>query len=90
MAMKAITVKPDAEGRVSLGALAAGVSSYRISQRPDGSLILQPTSDVSADEAWLQNSPKALEMVERGLADAKAGRVTKAPDFSSFLEEVDE
>ncbi|WP_137155766.1 hypothetical protein [Rhizobium sp. FKL33] len=90
MARKAITVKPDADGRINLGALAAGVSSYTVSKRADGSLLLQPDSDIPSDEAWLRKNPTAIAQVERGLADAKAGRLTKAPDFSSFLEEVDE
>ncbi|MDH6266990.1 hypothetical protein M2360_002387 [Rhizobium sp. SG_E_25_P2] len=90
MARKAITVKPDADGRVVLGALAAGVSSYKVSKRADGSLLLQPDPAIPPHEAWLRKNPTAMAQIERGLADAKAGRLTKAPDFSSFLEEVDE
>ena len=36
------TVRPDAKGRVTLGALAKGVSSYRISKEADGRLLLEP------------------------------------------------
>jgi hypothetical protein len=41
-----ITVRPDAKGRIALGALAKGVSSFRV-QEENGKLILEPYVEIS-------------------------------------------
>jgi len=69
--------RPDAKGRITLGKLAEGVSSYRARRQPDGKIVLEPFVEIPADERWLYENRKALESVRRGLADAKAGRLTR-------------
>lgn len=69
-------LRPDAKGRVTLGKLAEGVSSYRARRQADGRIVLEPFIEIPADEQWLYKNQKALGSVRRGLADAKAGRVT--------------
>jgi hypothetical protein len=79
------TVRPDAKGRITLGAYAKGVSSYRIRQEKDGRLILEPYAEIPAREAWLYKNKKALESVRQGLRDAKAGKAKRLGDFSKFI-----
>ena len=38
----AYRLRPDAKGRITLGKLAEGVSSYRVRKQPDGKLVLEP------------------------------------------------
>jgi len=80
-------VRPDAKGRIALGALAKGVSSFRIHQEKDGRLILEPFTEIPAREAWLYKNKEALEMVRTGIAQAKAGKLIKLGDFSKYLED---
>jgi len=80
------TVRPDAKGRVALGAYAKGVSSYRIRQEKDGRLILEPYAEIPAREAWLYKNKKALESVRQGLRDAKAGKVHDLGDFTKYID----
>ena len=82
-----LTVRPDAKGRVTLGALAKGVSSYRISAEADGRLILEPYVEIPARERWVYDNPQALASLERGIADAAAGRVKSRGSFSKYLKE---
>jgi len=78
-------VRPDAKGRVALGSFAKGVSSFRIHQEKDGRLILEPFKEIPAREAWLYENKVALDKVRKGLAQAKAGKVSKRGDFSKFV-----
>ena len=70
-------LRPDSKGRITLGRLAEGVSSYRARRQKDGKILLEPFVEIPADEQWLYKNSQALESVQRGLADAKAGRVKR-------------
>jgi hypothetical protein len=82
-------VRPDSKGRITLGELASGVSSYDIHANSDGTLLLRPKVEVPADEAWLYRNTKALASVKRGLAQAAEGRLVKR-SFAKHADEVPE
>jgi hypothetical protein len=75
-------LRPDSKGRITLGKLSDGVSSYRARRQADGKIVLEPFVEVPADERWLYENKKALERVRRGLADSKAGRVVSKGSFA--------
>jgi hypothetical protein len=77
-------LRPDAKGRITLGKLAEGVSSYRARRQKDGKIVLEPFVEVPAEERWLWENKEALESVMKGLEDAKAGRLTKM-SFKKYL-----
>jgi hypothetical protein len=77
-------VRPDSKGRITLGKLAEGVSSYRVKRQKDGKIILEPFMEIPADERWLWDNKEALESVMKGIEDAKAGRLTKM-SFRKYL-----
>ena len=79
-------LRPDAKGRITLGKLADGVSSYRARREPDGTIVLEPFMEIPADERWLWENKKALAQVMKGIADAKAGRVVKM-SFKKYLDD---
>ena len=70
-------LRPDSKGRVTLGKLAEGVSSYHARRQPDGKIVLEPFVEIPAEEAWLWKNPDALASVQRGIAQAKAGKLTR-------------
>jgi hypothetical protein len=70
-------LRPDSKGRITLGRLAEGVSSYRARRQKDGKIVLEPFVEIPEAERWLYENPQALASVRRGIADAKAGRLTK-------------
>ena len=72
------SVKPDAKKRVVLPrpSVQEGIT-YHIYSNSLGQIILDPQVTVPASEAWLFNNPEALASVQRGLADAAQGRVSK-------------
>jgi hypothetical protein len=77
-------LRPDAKGRITLGKLAEGVSSYRARRQADGTIVLEPFIEIPADEQWLWDNKKALASVLRGIEDSKAGRVTRM-SFKKYL-----
>lgn len=80
-------VKADSKNRISLGRkVRLAARHYRVLQdRASGRIILEPLAVIPLSEPWLDRSPKAKASVERGLADAKAGRLVHAPeDFSRY------
>ena len=80
----AYRVRPDSKGRITLGKLAEGVSSYRVKRQKDGKIVLEPFMEIPADERWLWENKEALESVMQGIEDARAGRLTKM-SFKKYL-----
>jgi hypothetical protein len=80
----AYRVRPDSKGRITLGKLAEGVSSYRVKRQKDGKIILEPFMEIPENERWLWDNKEALESVMKGIEDARAGRLTKM-SFKKYL-----
>ena len=71
-------VKPDAKKRVVLPkALVEKGVTYHIYINKFGQIVLDPQVSIPASELWLFNNPDALASVQRGLADAAQGKVSK-------------
>ncbi len=81
------TVHPDAKGRIALGSLAKGVSSFHVSNDKEGRIILEPFVEIPAREQWLFKNKAALQQVRKGLGDSAIGKVSKRGDFSTYAEE---
>ena len=82
-------LRPDSKGRISLGKLAQGVSSFRVSVDDRGRIVLEPYVEVPASEKWLFDNPEAVESLRRGLADAKNGRVSEIGSFAHYVGDTD-
>jgi hypothetical protein len=78
---KAVRVRPDSKGRIALGRLTRGVSSFGVAVEPGGKIVLEPFIEVPALERWLFENPEALKRVRRGLADSEAGRTVSLGSF---------
>ena len=77
-------LRPDSKGRITLGKLAEGVSSYRARRQADGKIVLEPFVEIPADEQWLWDNKEALASVQRGIADSKAGRLVSMGSFAKY------
>jgi hypothetical protein len=84
------TVRPDAKGRITLGEMAKGVSSFKVTVDEDNRIILEPYSEIPAREKWLFDNAKALASVRRGMADAQEGRVKSRGSFAKYAREPDD
>lgn len=66
--MNDMMLRPDAKGRIALGELAKGVSSYKITEGDDGQLILTPYAEVPYSEKWIFENPDLLEKFKQQIA----------------------
>ena len=82
-------LRPDSKGRVCLGKLADGVSSFRVFVDDRQRIVLEPYAEIPATEKWLFENPEARESVRRGLADAAQGRVADHGSFSKYADDSD-
>jgi len=87
---KALTIRPDAKGRITLGKLARGVSSFHATTDKRGRIILEPYAEIPASEKWLFDNKPALASVKEGLSQAAQGRVKPRGNFAKFAnDEID-
>lgn len=82
----------DEKGRLTLGSEFANRDFIVITQ-PNGDILLRPAVTVAANEAWLLQNSKALNLVGKGLEEARAGKFVKSPvraSDSSWLDDIEE
>lgn len=84
---KVIHLRPDSKGRISLGTLAQGVSSFHARRMEDGSIVLEPFTEIPAREKWLFDNPVALSAVKAGLDQAAAGKTRAIGSFGQYADE---
>lgn len=81
------TVRPDSKGRITLGHLADGISSFVVTQDKHNRIILEPRIEISAKEKWLLNNKSALNQVKQGLEDSAAGRIKNRGSFAKYKDD---
>lgn len=82
-------LRPDSKGRICLGKLAEGVSSFRVSVDERQRIVLEPYAEIPATEKWLFENADARESVRRGLIDAAEGCVADRGSFSKYADDSD-
>ena len=82
-------VRPDSKGRIALGRIAEGVSSYTVTKKQDGRIILEPNVEIPAKEKWLWENEHALQQVKKGLKDSAEGKIKSRGNFTKFVDEDD-
>ncbi|MCH9644287.1 MAG: hypothetical protein K0U29_03350 [Gammaproteobacteria bacterium] len=83
-------VKPDIKGRISLGKLAKGVSSFAVSKDSENRIILVPYTEIPAREKWVYTNKKTLNKLKRGIEDAANERTSSLGDFTQYTEDDSE
>lgn len=81
------TLRPDKKGRIVLGRLAEGVSSFKAHKDEQGRIILEPQIEVPAAEAWLWQNAAAMKSVQQGLKDSAEGKLVERGSFASYADE---
>ena len=77
-------LRPDAKGRVTLGALAEGVSGFAVTVRSDHKIILEPYAEIPLREKWLFDNKIAMKKVSDGLEQLSKESLTSKGSFSQF------
>jgi hypothetical protein len=74
-------LRPDSKGRITLGKLAEGVSSFRMQKLEDGKILLEPFTEIPPREAWLYDNGGAIAAVKAGLKQAADGKTRSLGSF---------
>lgn len=80
-------LRPDSKGRITLGKLAQGVSSFHARRLEDGNIILEPYTEVPTREAWLFENATALDAVKKGLAQTAKGKSRSLGSFAKYADD---
>lgn len=84
-------LRPDSKGRITLGKLAEGVSSYHMERDEDGQITLKPFIEIPMREHWLFHNPEALQAVRTGIEQANRGELHDLGSFAEYADdEIDE
>ena len=59
--MSEIILRPDSKGKINIGELAQGVSSYRVVIGENGVLTLYPYAEIPFSEKWIFENKELLE-----------------------------
>ena len=79
-------VKPDSKGRILLGSLTQGISSYSVTE-DHGRIILEPNIEIPAKEKWLWDNKSALKQVKKGLQESASGKLKSKGSFAKFVDD---
>lgn len=79
--------RPDSKGRVTLGRLAKGISSFSVKKDKNNRIILEPYIEVPLKEKWLFNNKAALKKVQQGIKDAGLNHVFEKGSFTKYIDE---
>lgn len=83
-------LRVDEKGRISLGSLAEGISSFRVSKDNHNRIILEPIVEISANEKWLHKNKVAFAKVKQGLKDACIEKISSKGSFAKYTNDNDE
>ena len=82
------TLRPDVKGRVCLGPLSKGISSYHITyDEITGKITLEPFTEIPLQEAWLFQNLQALESVRKGVKQSEEKKLKDRGEYTQYIEE---
>lgn len=64
------------------------VNAFKIFLGDEGDILLRPMASVPSKELWIYQNPDVLKRIQRGLQDAKDGKVTKVKNVKKFLKNL--
>lgn len=67
--MKNTIVRPDSKGRISLGEITRNVSSYRITVKENGQLLLDPFVEIPLSDKWIFEDKNLLNKLKAEAID---------------------
>ncbi len=82
-----IQLRPDSKGRITLGKLAEGVSSYHAEIDEHGKITLEPYAEIPKREHWLFKNPEALAAVRLGLEQSARGETHYLGSFAKYADD---
>jgi hypothetical protein len=82
-------IQADERGRISLGAQ-CGNKHYRVLVKSSGEILLVPMAMIPEKEAWVFQNAEARASLERGLSQARDGKLSTVsiPSYEKFADSI--
>jgi len=75
----------DTRRRVNLSKLLPKGNIHAVTAYKEGNkIILEPMIEIPAHESWLYENPKALKSIQKGIKEAKEGKLKDRPSYGEF------
>lgn len=78
----------DSKGRLALGSRFAGCMVIVNDDNPN-QIVIRPAVAIPAEQAWLFKNQQSLDLVRKGLDEARAGQFSKQPPVIGAEDEED-
>ncbi len=83
-----IRLNLDARKRINLTKLLPNIEIHTVKAYTEGNkIILEPLAEIPANELWLHQNPEALRSLERGIKQAKEGKLRSRGSFAGKAED---
>jgi len=63
--MDEVIIRPDSKGRLNLGEIVKGVSSFRATIEKNGKVILEPYAEIPFEDKWIFDNKDLLEKIKQ-------------------------
>lgn len=78
----------DSRRRVNLNKLLPEGNIHAVNAYKEGNkIILEPMVEIPAYESWLYENPKALKSIQKGIKEAKEGKLKERPSYAEFSDD---
>ena len=63
--MNEVIIRPDSKGRLNLGEIVKGVSSFRATIDKNGKVTLEPYAEIPFEDKWIFDNKDLLEKIKQ-------------------------
>lgn len=75
----------DSRRRVNLNKLLPKENVHAVNAHTEGNkIILELMIEIPADESWIYENPKVLKSIQKGIKEAKEGKLKDRPSYAEF------
>ncbi|OQY09178.1 MAG: hypothetical protein B6I30_10210 [Desulfobacteraceae bacterium 4572_187] len=64
------------------------IDSFNVFINEEGNILLVPLANIPSRELWVHQNPEVMKTIQKGLKEAKAGKVTKVKDLDEFFDKL--
>lgn len=64
------------------------IDSFEIFIGDEGDILLRPMTNIPSKELWIYQNPGVLKRIQKGLQDAREGKIKEVKDVKKFLKNL--
>ena len=80
----------DPKNRLSIGKAVLSSRIFKVYRNAAGQILLDPQILIPEREAWIYQNPKLIQAIDKGIDQAKKGKLKKLGSFRKYLTDSSE